>query len=148
MGGTVTESLRLTRTRTDKRISLQFCDVFFTEWGAETIFPDGSRIGAYPHPDLPHYSVIAHRCGYGDDLMAYCREHEFAHSFVEERICGRPSEVLSALARCKPIYGYAATYEELAAQTFQAFLRANQRPISSGVPWDRLKADALELLGG
>lgn len=140
--------LRLSRTSTDRRISLQFCDVFFTSWGAETVFPDKTRIGAYPHPEMPHYSVIAHRCGYGDDLLAYTREHEFAHAYIEERICGRPSQVLSALARGKPLTGYDAAYEEITAQAFQAFLRANQRPICSGVPWDRLKADALELLGG
>jgi len=144
----MTASLRLARPSTDKRISLQFCDVFFTEWGAETVFPDKARIAAYPHPEMPHYSVIAHRCGYGDDLMAYCREHEFAHSFIEERLHGRPSEVLSALARGGTLSGYVAAYEEGMAQAFQAFLRANARPISSGVPWDRLKADALKLLGG
>ena len=141
-------NLRLTRTPTDKRISLQFCDVFFTAWGAETIFPDGSRIGAYPHPEMPHYSVIAHRLGYQDDLLRYAQEHEFSHAYVEERLNQRPSQVLSALARGKPLAGPDAAYEEITAQVFQAFLRGNIRPIVSGVPWDRLKADALELLGG
>jgi hypothetical protein len=42
--------------------------------------------------------------------------------------------------------GYRSAYEEIAAQTFQRWLRANERPIVSGVDWDRLKAEALELL--
>jgi hypothetical protein len=36
----------------------------------------------------------------------------------------------------------------VAAQTFQRWLRANERPICSGLDWDGLKRDALDLLNG
>jgi hypothetical protein len=127
------------------RIELKFCSIEWTDWGCLTRFPDGAEIGAFPH-EIPHYYVISHRCGYGDDIMAYCREHDFSHSFVAERIRGGPSYVLLAMAHQEKVDMGAAVYEEIAAQTFQRFLRTNERPILSGVNWDKLKADALELL--
>jgi hypothetical protein len=126
-------------------IPLQFCVVEWTQWGCVTRFADGAEAPSAPH-DTPHYHVIAHRLGYGDETLAFCREHDFAHSFVEERLHGRASRVLVAAARGKPLTGPESAYEELAAQAMQAWLRANQRPIISGVNWDRLKAEALELL--
>jgi hypothetical protein len=110
------------------------------------VFEDGSQIESWPHPGVLHYSVISHRCGYGDDLRAYTREHELAHAFLEERLHDRPSEVLWALAHGTMLTGKQAAYEECMAQTFQAFVRANQRPIIGGVPWDAMKADFLALV--
>jgi hypothetical protein len=84
--------------------------------------------------------------GYGDDILRYCQEHEFAHSFVAERLLDRPSMVLSALARGAVVSGRVATFEELTAQAFQRWIKAHERPIISGVKWDALKTDALTLL--
>lgn len=39
-----------------------------------------------------------------------------------------------------------ALFEEMAVQTFQRWMRANERPILAGVDWDALKADALTLI--
>lgn len=39
--------------------------------------------------------------------------------------------------------GLEATYEEIMAQTMQRWLRAGERPITSGVDWDHLKKLAL-----
>jgi hypothetical protein len=128
-------------------ITLKFCALEFTPDGAVTRFPDGTEIGAHPHANA-HYHVIAHRLGYGDDILRFCQEHEFAHSFVAERLLDRPSVVLSALAHGTQFSGRNAAFEELTAQAFQRWLRANERPIISGVKWDEMKADALELLGG
>jgi hypothetical protein len=129
------------------RIDLKFCSIEWTDWGCLTRFPDGAGVGAHPH-EIPHYYVISHRCGYGDDTMAYCREHEFAHAFVAERLRGGPSYVLLAMAHREAVDKGAAVYEEIAAQTFQRWLRANERPILWGADWDGLKRDALSLLAG
>jgi hypothetical protein len=127
-------------------IRLRYAVLGWTPQGCTTFFEDGTEVSAWPHPDMPHYHVIAHRLGYGDDLLAYCREHEAAHLFVEERLHNRPSRVLWALAHGQRISGCDAGYEEMAAQQFQRWLRANERPIVSGVDWDGLKRDALGLL--
>lgn len=126
-------------------IALRYASIKFTNWGCTTKFEDGAAIDAFPH-DTHHYHVIAHRLGYGDDILAYCHEHEFAHLFLEERLHNRPSKVLWSLAHGDLPSGTDALYEELAAQTLQRWLRSNERPIVSGVPWDALKRDALALL--
>jgi hypothetical protein len=128
-------------------VQLEFCTVEKTDWGCCVRFPDGSSCPAVPH-DSHHYHVVAHRCGYGDDVHSYCFEHEFAHAFVEERLHRRPSRVLWALAHGGMLSGKDAAYEEIAAQTFQRFLRANEEPIVGGVEWHEMKRDALALLSG
>lgn len=42
--------------------------------GCETTFRFGSPVPAAPH-DSHHYHVVAHRCGYGDDILAYLVAH-------------------------------------------------------------------------
>jgi hypothetical protein len=126
-------------------IRLKYATLLFTDWGCQTVFLDGATVDSIPHY-TPHYYVIAHRLGYGDNVLAYCQEHEFCHSFLEERLHNRPSQVLWGLAHGSMLSGPAATYEELAAQQLQRWLRANERPISSGVNWDKLKAEAQEFL--
>jgi hypothetical protein len=96
---------------------------------------------------MPHYHVIAHRCGYGDDLLAYAREHELFHLLVEEWLFDRPSRILWGLAHGRPLGAHDAAYEEMMAQAAQRFVRAAERPIIGGVGWDGLKARALDLLG-
>ena len=128
-------------------ITLAHCTITPTSWGCVTTLRDGTSFGAHPH-DTHHYAVIAHRCGYGDDLMAFCVEHEFAHAFMAERLYGAPSPVMWGLAHDCPLDGPASVAEEVAAQVFQRWLRANERPIVGGVDWDGLKRDALGLLGG
>lgn len=127
-------------------IRLRFCSIEYTDFGCITRFPDGSDVSAWPHPDMPHYSVIAHRCGYGDDLLAYCREHEFAHALAAECLKGQRSHVLWSLAHNEEPDIGAALFEEIAAQTLQRWFRANERPIVSGYDWDGMKAYALGLL--
>jgi hypothetical protein len=126
---------------------LKYATLTFDPKGCSTWFEDGKCAPAVPH-DTHHYHVIAHRCGYADDIMAYCREHEFAHSFMEERLQDRPSRVLWGVAHNQQLSGPEAAYEEMMAQAFQRWLRAGERPIISGVDWDALKRDALRLLEG
>lgn len=126
-------------------ITLRHAFLTFEPYGALVTFRDGSKVASTPH-QTPHYYVIAHRLGYGDDVMAYCREHEFAHLFMEEAIHDRPSRVLYGLARGAPLSDTDALYEEAIAQMFQRWLRANERPILGGIDWDDLKQGALHLL--
>jgi hypothetical protein len=111
-----------------------------------TVFNDGAEWGAFPHSADAHYHVIAHRCGYGDDLWRYCFEHEVVHSFLHaEGFIGGPG-VIWRLAHGLTEYPLAAAVEEAMAHTFQRWLRANERPIIGGVDWDDLKARCLALL--
>lgn len=124
---------------------LDHCTVEWTAEGARVAFidtvPARLETCAYPHPDQPHYHVIAHRCGYGDDLLGYCREHELAHALVAQCFgTSRPSCVLLAQARGDDPPRGLAMLEELAAQALQRWVRANERPILAGLDWDRLKA--------
>jgi hypothetical protein len=127
-------------------ITLANAVVQFTEQGCVTTFADGASWGALPH-DTPHYHVIAHRCGYGDDLLSYCREHEICHLVVEECLHDRPSRILWGLAHGEPIGPAEAAYEEMAAQTLQRFIRAAERPIIGGIDWDGIRDFALTKLG-
>lgn len=128
-------------------ITLKYCAVIYYPWGCETVFHDGRTWPAIPHPELPHYHVIAHRCGYGDDVLAYCREHEVCHHLVAEWFHDTRSGVLWNLAHDLPQSDSAAgVLEEIAAQTLQRFIRANERPIVADVDWDGLRTRALNVL--
>jgi hypothetical protein len=128
-------------------IQIEETRIEFHDWGARTIYPDGCFVDAVPH-DIPHYHVISHRLGYADDLLAYCREHECAHELVAQFINGTPSEVLWSLAHGQVESPAVVVKEEILAQTLQRFLRANERPIVSGVKWDALRDYALSILDG
>jgi hypothetical protein len=54
-------------------IELRFARVEYRDFGCISWFPDGAHVEAIPHTWNHHYSVISHR-GYGDDLLAYCRD--------------------------------------------------------------------------
>jgi hypothetical protein len=120
-------------------LQLTHCAIAWTDYGARIVFPSGKEISAWPHPEMPHYHVIAHRVGYGDDLLAYCREHELAHIVAAEAFTSGPSYVLHALAHGEPVDQGRALMEEMAALTIQRWVRANERPILSGCDWDALK---------
>jgi hypothetical protein len=126
-----------------RMLQLKHASIKWTDFGC-TVFIGGKEIGAWPHPEMTDYHVVAARLGYQYDLLRYCREHELAHLLVEEWFHDRPSQVLAALAAGKMLSGKKAVYEESMAQQLQAFVRANQRPIVGGVDWDGLKARFLE----
>lgn len=127
-------------------IKLSFCEFERFNWGCTTRFRDGSHVDAFPHWENHHYHVIAHRCGYADDLLTYCQEHEFAHNFIAEKFSRGISPILAALAIGSECSAEEAAYEEALVHIFQAWLRANQEPIIGGIDWRGLKAEALELL--
>ena len=115
--------------------------------GCRTIYADGASWEGHAH-DTPHYHVIAHRCGYGDDLAAYAFEHDACHSIVAERLGPkiRASAVLWPLAHGHSPDAAESLLEEFAAQALQRWLRAAERPILGGVDWDALKRETLEWL--
>ncbi len=126
---------------------LRYCSIIYTPEGAITHFLDGTSYGAHPHPWDHHYSVIAHRCGYGDDLMRFAREHEVCHSLIAEFLYDRPSPIIWGLAHGKPLTPKEAVAEEACTQLLQRWVRANERPIiGPNVDWDGLKQRALEVL--
>lgn len=124
-------------------IQLNHCKIEWTPTGCRTSFSDGSSIASFPH-EIPHYYIIAHRCGYGDDLLAYCREHDFFHGYCEEYFNNRASPILWSLAHGDEIVD--SVYEELVVQTCQRWVRCNERPIIGGVDWDNFKQKALNFL--
>lgn len=128
-------------------IRTRFAAIQLTDWGCVTIFPDGASCPSQHHPDDPHYRVVAHRCGYGDDTLAYAQEHDLAHLIVEEMLHARPSRVLWGLAHGAELPAHEAVYEEMAAQALQRFVRAAERPIIGQVDWNGLRARFLAAAG-
>lgn len=122
-------------------IALRYCSIGWTAFGATTIFHSGREVSAWPHWDDHHYHALSHRLGYGDDLLAYAREHELAHSVAAAEFSNAPSYVLHALAHGEPIDQGRALLEEMAALTIQRWVRANERPLLSGCDWDSLRAE-------
>lgn len=128
-----------------KSIPLTFCTVSLYDGWCWTQFADGSGYGAYPH-DTPEYRNLAQRLGYSD-IMIYCWEHEFCHSFVSEQISGQPSTILWALAH-KRRHPDSTVYEEALTQAFQGFLRGGV-PMTATAPdidWEAIRDRALWLL--
>ena len=127
-------------------IRLRFASVSPTDWGCVSTFADGATVPAQHRPDEPHYRVISHRCGYGDDTLRYCIEHEVCHHLLCEALYGAPSPILWRLAHGEAVPGAYAAWEEIAVQALQRWVRAAERPIVGGVDWDALKLRALEVL--
>jgi hypothetical protein len=126
-------------------VQLRYASIERTDFGCVTHFLDGAFVNSVPH-DTHHYHVISHRCGYGDDILAYNFEHDFLHSFLCEFLFDEPSKVLWGEAHGESLLGEHAAFEEISVQTFQRFLRANERPIVSDVDWDHLRREAMAML--
>jgi hypothetical protein len=127
-------------------IRLKHSTIERTDFGCVTRFHDGSYVNSIPHPQDQHYCVIAHRCGYSDDIHTYCYEHDFVHLFLSEWLHDRPSPILWALAHGSELTGHQAALEEVGVQTFQRWMRAAEQPIVGGVDWFSMRSRALELL--
>lgn len=128
-------------------IKLKYASIQRIDGGmTEIVFLDGRSSVSWPHPEQPHYHAVAHRCGYDGDLAQYCFEHDFVHLFLCEKLYDRECPILRAQAEDCEVRGPEAAFEELAVQSFQMFMRGNQRPFVADVPWDELRAEALRLL--
>lgn len=134
---------RKTTTRTAVGLTMILLDHCTIEWvlaGARVVFMDGTETTAFPHPEQVHYFIVSHRCGYGDDVMAYCREHELAHAFLAQELRHQASHVLESQAHGWMLRRGTAVLEEMAVQMFQRWARGNERPIVGQCDWDDLKA--------
>jgi hypothetical protein len=129
-------------------IKLKYAQIWRTDKGCESLFYDGVKCPSYAHTFEAHYRVISHRCGYGDDVHAYCFEHDFVHHFLNEMLFDQPSPALYATANKRVYLPEAeAVREEFMVQGFQRWMRAHERPIISlPMGWDGLKQLALEML--
>jgi hypothetical protein len=124
---------------------MKYCTIEWTEDGAATTFNGNVRCPSFPHPEQPHYHVIAHRCGCGDDVRQYCRDHELAHVLLSEvfQHCA-PASLLETA-----VYGKAQDWgtnmlEECTAHVLQRWVRCNERPIIGRCDWDSIKRKFLE----
>ncbi len=126
---------------------LRHCTVSFHDTFSWTQFPSGQGYGAVPGKD-DSYQTLTRRLGYGDDTLAYCLEHDFLHSFVEQEVYDRPSPILYALAHGLDAPETTA-YEEALVQLFQGFLRAgwDMTATQPGVDWWNIRIKARILLG-
>ncbi len=100
---------------------LRHCVVSFYDTFVWTQFGSGQGYGGVPSDD-PSYRALAMRLGYGDDILWYCKEHDFLHSFLEGEVFGRASPILYALAHGLPA-PMMTCYEEALVQMFQGFVR-------------------------
>jgi hypothetical protein len=122
-------------------MQLRFATLEYTPEGAMTTFRDGSVYGALPH-NTPEYHAVAHRLGYGGDILLYCREHELAHHLIGEEF-GSHSPVLWALAHDEQPPRMIAAAEEALVMTLQRYARANEVPMIENIDWDGLKCRLL-----
>jgi hypothetical protein len=132
-------------SKTD-RIQFKYCWIDRTDYGCISTFNDGTFVKSCPHPELPHYAVVSHRMGSGDDLHEYAAIHDFCHHWTHEYLFSEPSPSLWGVAHRQPVPDRAAAYEEAVVMTFQRWLKTNERPIIAGVDWDDMKHKALKLL--
>jgi len=137
-----------------RSIRLTFCEVrqyrdrYAWTW---TQFPDGSGYGATPDRNIETgyiYEDRARRVGC-EDVDDFCFQHDFVHSFLSEKLNGRPSPVLWALAHKKVPVGTAP--EESLVIHFQEFLNGvAPNDIMEGadesVDWYALRHEARSLI--
>jgi hypothetical protein len=128
-------------------IELAHCNIHYRPYGVRVVFPDGAFADGTPH-DTVEYRLITMRCGYGDDIMAYCREHDACHAIWAEFVHHSPSKVLRGIATGKMLSGAESVEEEMGAQLLQRWVRTQERPIISGLDFYALRRFALEKLDG
>jgi hypothetical protein len=120
-------------------MQLRFVCLAFTPQGAISYFPDGSKFGALPHSDEPHYQYLAYRYGHNGDTVAYCQVHEACHHLIAESFNSH-SPVIHALAHGEKPSAMIAAAEEALAMTLHRYITVGEPPMIEGVPWPDLKA--------
>lgn len=126
-------------------IQLRFARLQFTPDGAVTHFDDGSRWGALPHPEMPHYQHLAFAYGHDGDTLAYCQHHELAHHVLCEGF-GSHSLVLWALAHGEQPTPMVAAAEESLAMNLHLYAMTNEYPFVDRINWHALRHRFLGLL--
>lgn len=128
-------------------IQLKYCAIEWVDEGVRTSFLDAATT-AFPYMDDPRYLVASRRAGYGDDMMTYCREHDFLHAFLSEELADKPSNVLWASAHDTKLLPFVAYQEEALVQVFQCWLRGSRDCLIGEMPYYPLRGKAREILKG
>lgn len=114
-----------------------------------TTFPDGAESSNWPWRDREPYLAVVRSLGFGTEpaeLMRYCLEHEFCHSFVTMAMFGRASVVVWRSAHGQPNADASAAMEEYLVYLFQRFLHGF---IAAPAPeWPAFAERARRLLAG
>lgn len=126
---------------------LEYSTVSFYQTWAWTQFTTGQGWGSVPHRTTAYRRLTA-RMGYRRNIIAYCLEHDFLHSYIEQELNDRPSPILYALAHGEPAPKTTA-YEEALVQMFQMFLRsgADMTATQPGVDWWKIRENVRQILG-
>jgi hypothetical protein len=90
--------------------------------GTRVILPDGSLVFGEPH-DSEQYRETARRCGYGDDTLALCRDHDPCHAILCDWL-GLPDSPALRAAIGLDADPVVAAAEEDAVLSLQRFCRA------------------------
>ena len=93
--------------------------VRITATGSETTLPDGRVLPAQPQ-DTPAYRAQAQAIGYGDDMLAMCREHDYLHALLCQALGLPVSPALLGAINGAPTNDLTGAEEDLvlAAQRF------------------------------
>lgn len=129
-----------------KTIVLGECTLVHRGTFCTNYFSTGEESSNWSHPDDQFYCDIAAQCGH-DDLMTYCFEHEFCHSFLPMKFFGRESYVVWMAAQQRKASISAAMMEERMIYYFQRFLH-HDNIVPMDDAWHDYKKEALELLYG
>lgn len=119
---------------------MKYCTIEWTEQGSQTSFDNGLTCQSVPH-ETEHYHIIARRCGCGDDVRMYCRDHELAHVLLSQVFQEHAPRALLETTQ----YGHALNWgenimEECTAHVIQRWVRCGERPIIGNCDWDSLRA--------
>ena len=124
------------------------CRLAHRDTHCTTYYPDGTESSNWPLLGDSHYASIAGSLGFGDtpaELMRYCWEHEFCHSFVPMALFGRASYVVWNSAHGLPGRMVAARMEEYTVYLFQRCLHDLIAPPAT--EWPDLVTAARGMLG-
>lgn len=125
-------------------IRMKYCHVEWIEVGSQTYFPNGLICPSAPH-DTEHYHIIAQRCGCGDDVRMYCRDHELAHIILSEVFQQHaPRALLETMQYGRALDWGSNIMEECTAHVLQRWVRCGERPIIGNCDWDALRKKFLE----
>ncbi len=109
-------------------------------------YPDGTESSNWAHPDDQFYKDIASHCGFSpDELMEYCFQHEFVHSFLPLKFFGRESYVVNMSAHQRKASISAAMMEERMVYYFQRFMH-DKTIVPMDNDWYAYREEALQIL--
>jgi hypothetical protein len=101
-------------------IKMKLCELYAVPYGVVTIFEDSSRCTNWVPNNDASYMQIVEACGH-TSAIDYCREHDYVHALLAEKMFDKASPTLWAAAHGHR-YTEAADWEEKLAYYFQRFI--------------------------